>query len=59
MITLTYKTSMDDNTFDFDTHSMIIESYEQAKAIAYDLENGDFGRIICFDIKITEEDLPF
>ena len=65
MITITYKTSMDGNTFDFDTHTTTAINYAHALAIAYDLEMGDFGEIICFDIQISEpepetiDDLPF
>jgi|694.fasta_scaffold91670_4 hypothetical protein len=54
MTRLTYKTSMDDNTFEHETHTMELDSYEHALDIAYDLEHGDFGGIICFDIKIQE-----
>jgi hypothetical protein len=65
MITITYKTSMAGNTFDFDTHTTQAINYEHAIAIAYDLEHGDFGELICFDIQISEpvletiDDLPF
>lgn len=66
MITITYKTSMVGNTFDHDTHTTTATNYSHAVAIAQDLENGDFGELICFDIEIhddeleeTIDDLPF
>jgi len=48
-----------------DHHSIICSSWEHAKAIEYDLLNGDFGGIICYDIDIEPileqetDDLPF
>ena len=66
MITITYKTSMADNTFEHENHSVTAENYFHAIAIAQDLEQGDFGDITCFDILIhddeleeTIDDLPF
>ncbi len=65
MITITYKTSMAGNTFDYEMHTTTAGNYPHAVAIAHDLENGDFGDLICFDIQIsdpvteTEDDLPF
>jgi hypothetical protein len=64
---LTYKTSMEieGNTLT-DNHSIICSSWEHAKAIEYDLLNGDFGGIISYDINIeptnepdNSDDLPF
>lgn len=64
---LTYKTSMEieGNTLT-DHHSIICSSWEHAKAIEYDLLNGDFGGIISYDINIeptnepdNSDDLPF
>ena len=65
MTKITYKTSMAGDTFNFEIHTMTAANYSHAVAIANDLENGDFGELICFDIEITEpeqetiDDLPF
>lgn len=52
--TLHYKTCMQDDQDNITEHTMELDSYEHAEMIAYDLEHGDFGDLICFAIRIVE-----
>lgn len=57
---LTYKTAHEHSVL-AEEHQLIVDSYEKAKAIEYDLNHGDWGDLYVFNVLIyeIEEELPF